>query len=32
MRSTYQILTVIVAKQGLELIAAAGERFDPELH
>jgi molecular chaperone GrpE len=32
MRSTYQLLIDTLAKEGLEPIAALGERFDPELH
>lgn len=32
MRSTYQLLIDTLAKEGLEPIAAVGERFDPELH
>lgn len=32
MRSTYQLLIDTLSKEGLEPIAALGERFDPELH
>jgi molecular chaperone GrpE len=32
MRSTYQLLMDTLSKEGLEPVAALGERFDPELH
>jgi len=32
MRSTYQQLLAVVAKEGVEIIPTVGEAFDPEIH